>query len=228
MDKTTVIGIILTFALVVASQAQLVISEIMYNPASSDSDWEWIEIVNTGNSAVNLNGYVLDDLAGAALDSANIAGGTIQAGGTAVLFDSSNDVLSLEAVWGVGINWIEVTNWGALNNTGDTIGLWDSFSSYAGKNFDNAETTLTYTDSSPFPVDDGSSSIYLTALGDLNDGANWSLSVAGVDGAFTGVEGVNNNIGSPGITTIPEPSILGMIGIGIAVLAGLRKVRDNF
>ena len=30
---------------------ELVISEIMYNPASAEDDWEWVEVYNPGSSA---------------------------------------------------------------------------------------------------------------------------------------------------------------------------------
>jgi hypothetical protein len=43
-----------------ASFAQLVITEVMYDPASDESRWEWIEVRNTSAAAIDLDGYVID------------------------------------------------------------------------------------------------------------------------------------------------------------------------
>lgn len=39
----------------------IIISEIMPNPSGADTKSEWIEIQNTGNSAVNLGNWIIDD-----------------------------------------------------------------------------------------------------------------------------------------------------------------------
>ena len=51
-----------------AAPPSIVITEIMYNPASDETEpgvGEWIEIVNAGTSAVDLGGWVFDDEDGA-------------------------------------------------------------------------------------------------------------------------------------------------------------------
>lgn len=59
----------------------LVISEIMYNPASiPDKPWEWIELVNTGTTVVDLAGFVLDDDDLAVLSAPNISAGSVAPG----------------------------------------------------------------------------------------------------------------------------------------------------
>jgi len=54
-----------------AAQAAIIISEIMYNPSSTEDDWEWIELYNSGSSEIDLTGYVIDDDDGTAYTSAN-------------------------------------------------------------------------------------------------------------------------------------------------------------
>ena len=107
-------------------QAQIVFSEIMYKPSSSEDNWEWVELYNASALTVNLAGYVLDDSNGTAHGSANIASGTIPPGGTAILYNV-DDVTAgdFAAAWGPGINLVPTTNWGAgaLNNGGDKVGL---------------------------------------------------------------------------------------------------------
>lgn len=41
------------------SNASLVLSEVMYDPSSTDNNLEWIEIFNNGPSSINLSGYSL-------------------------------------------------------------------------------------------------------------------------------------------------------------------------
>lgn len=111
------------------------ISEIMYNPASAEPDWEWIELYNPGTVDVNLAGYVIDDDDGVALSAANIVAGIVPAGGTAVLFDADDiDASDFTAAWGTGINLVAVSDWSllGLNNTGDRLGLWRNFGRYSG------------------------------------------------------------------------------------------------
>jgi len=53
-----------------ASQAQVILSEIMYDPQNTDTNREWVEIFNTGASAVNIGGWqfglpILNDWANA-------------------------------------------------------------------------------------------------------------------------------------------------------------------
>ena len=198
----------------------IIITEIMYNPASAEDNWEWVEIYNAGSAPVDLTGFVIDDNNSVAHSSANIAGGTLVTGGQAILYNA-DDVLSSDflAAWGT-VNLIPVTDWSAmaLNNSGDTIGIWDSFASYSGDQTAhvNAIENVTYTTSAPWPSSDGNASIYLTDLtADNTDGANWALSTdGGVTPLFTGytstAAGGNSgaDVGSPGT---PEVSVSAVI-----------------
>ncbi|MEQ8838463.1 MAG: lamin tail domain-containing protein, partial [Lacipirellulaceae bacterium] len=71
-----------------AIPSALIISEIMYNAASNEPDWEWIEIYNNTGAAVDLSGYVLSDDDGGQLVTGNIASGTIAQGEAALFYDS--------------------------------------------------------------------------------------------------------------------------------------------
>ncbi|MEM7556367.1 MAG: DUF4347 domain-containing protein, partial [Cyanobacteria bacterium P01_A01_bin.84] len=158
----------------------LLISEIMYNSGSDEPDWEWIEVYNTGDTTVDLTGYILDDDDNNALTIANINSGSIAANQTAILYNADaiteNDFI---AAWGNGINLIGVNNWSQFNNTGDKIGLWSSFDSYSGdhKTQTNAIDTVEY--GTGFP-DGNKVSIYLSDLNTDNSiGTNWSISSNG-------------------------------------------------
>jgi predicted extracellular nuclease len=198
----------------------LVISEIMYNPASIEANWEWVEIYNASSSVVDLTGYVLDDINSLAHTAANIVGGSIPPGATAVLFNADDvTATDFEAAWGTGINLIPVSNWAAmaLNNAGDTVSLWTDFASYSDDNAThfNALVTVPYGGAGDWPVDDGSSSIYLTDLAaDATTGSNWALSANGVSAptgsAYVSAAAGGNSgadVGSPGPGTGPEPTV---------------------
>ena len=219
---------------VAADTSPLLISEIMYDNGLvfPESDWEWIEIYNSGSTTINLAGYVLDDNNSDPHSSANIASGSVLPGKTAILFNSTAITASdFEAAWGAGINLIAVTGWSnlKLNNEGDRIGLWSSFANYSGDHLDhnNTITGVAYGVSSPWPVPNGKASIYLTDLStDPTDGSNWDLSQqGGATPIFTGYQsaaaGGNSgiDIGSPG----PSSNVI----INKAVNAGVVAPGDT-
>jgi predicted extracellular nuclease len=182
----------------------LLISEILYDPNSAEDDWEWIEVYNSGASTIDFSAtnYVVDDINGVAHGAANITSGTILPGQTGILFNVDDlTAANFELAWGSGLNLIPVTNWSAmaLNNSGDQVGLWDSFASYSGDNAThaNAVNTVDY-NSTGFP-DPVGASIFLTNLAaDNTDGNNWSTSTnGGATPAGTGKTSANagGNVG---------------------------------
>lgn len=60
MRRTLAFALLAAFAAPLGAAAQLVVTEVMYDPASDESRWEWIEVRNTGAVAVDLDGYVID------------------------------------------------------------------------------------------------------------------------------------------------------------------------
>lgn len=183
----------------------LQVTEVMFDPASPDDDWEWIELYNNSASSISLAGYTLDDIANPVVTSANIAGGNVAAGGTAILFNA-DDLTAAEfaAAWGAGLNLIPVTSWSrlTLNNTGDSITLKNTFGT----------TVLTqdFRQSSGFPNPPEGASLSLKNLS-LNaaTGSNWAVStdddLLGSFGAtlVPGDEGgiplhLGGDVGSPG------------------------------
>ncbi|NOZ40146.1 MAG: lamin tail domain-containing protein [Planctomycetes bacterium] len=176
-----------------AASAGLLISEIMYNPRSSEDDWEWVEIYNNTGSAIDFGAtpYFLDDDDGGALAGANVTSGTVANGATAILYNSSDiSPLEVQGAWDPGgsngTNFIGVASWPALANGGDLVALWDVAAEYladeAAGTTTNAVVAVAYDDNpndldDPWVQDDGNGSIYLADLtADANVGASWLLS----------------------------------------------------
>ncbi len=204
------------------------ITEIMYDPASpavsqgfSESDFEWVEVLNNSGIAINFAStkYVFDDNSGSDLSAANVAAGILGNGQVGVLFNASElTVAEMQTAWGSSINFIPVTNWPVLNNTGDTIALWPSLSAYqsepttgTGRTHNNAIVAVTYDNSAAagWPTDDGRSSIYWNSFtANQALGASWTRS--GTDGGLAGVtaapiirqvlDNPGQDVGSPGVS----------------------------
>lgn len=92
-------------------------TEIMFDPDSEDTDWEWVEVYNNTGAAINFSsGWVFDDDDDAAKNAANLTTGAIPQGGVAVIFDGSQiSVSDMQAAWDPGglngTNFIPATSW---------------------------------------------------------------------------------------------------------------------
>lgn len=153
--------------------APLVITEIMYNPASelgSDNNFEYLEIYNAGSSTVDLDGYTLS----IAIDGSFTSGDQIAANEYILV---TIDAASYPSTGGQVFEWTS----GALQNTGETIVL---------KNASGAIVDEVAYDPSVIKAADGdgpSLSLFdITA--DNNDMTNWVGS-----GTINGTPGLPND-----------------------------------
>jgi hypothetical protein len=114
---------LLLFFVAAPCAAQVCLNEILADPAS---DWngdgevnsrtdEWIEIVNTGSSTVDLSAYRIGDLSGG-MDYRFAFSGTLGAGGILVVYGS--EVVQWQSDNGVSTYGL------SLNNSGDTVSLY--------------------------------------------------------------------------------------------------------
>ncbi|QDV73913.1 lamin tail domain-containing protein [Botrimarina mediterranea] len=126
-------GIVLAFTLVVSvARGDVIISEIMYNAAGSDSgsgfNKEWYELYNTGDTEVNLTGWRVGDSQDGQWASAFPFGTSIAPGGTLVV---TGDATTFDNQWGPGINRIQVGSFPALANSpspnNETVAIRDAF-----------------------------------------------------------------------------------------------------
>jgi hypothetical protein len=192
-------------------RAQIIISEIMYNPQGSDQESgvnrEWVELYNTGNSPVSLAGWQFGDAQDNTWADPFPSGTTIGAHQALVV---TGDTSSFDLEWGSGINRVQVGNFPTLANspspTNETAAIRDQLDITRDEvNFDQ-----NFNDPNGWPKingDDGQS-IFLLPQGlttTSNDiGANWKPSMWDVYGAqFRTDDGENH--GSPGfVATVPQ------------------------
>ncbi|MFG0282836.1 MAG: lamin tail domain-containing protein [Phycisphaerales bacterium JB039] len=193
-----------------AAVADVIISEIMYNPDSDESqpnDVEWIELYNNGDSAVDISGWYIQDEDGA---TDGIRPPAIIAPGEAVVLvphPMTQDIFY--SAWGDGYQVFIITNWAypadfqGLSNSpapdNEILKLRDA----AGSVMDE----VNYDDADPWPRDDpdGPSICLYPDKHDAisnDDGANWRLSADGVAGGrivIPGFEFTGFDVGSPGV-----------------------------
>ncbi len=217
------------------------VTEIMFNPRSEDTDWEWVEVYNNTGATIDFGAtpYVFDDDDDAAKSAANLTSGVIANGTAAVIYDGSQLSLSdLQAAWDPdgtrGTNFIGATNWtGGLTNGGDRFGIWPSLNAYqteattTGSNnrtLANAAAAIAYDDDMPttflegvtgtWPVPDGNGSYSLTNLSLVSNQADTPTNGDSWVLSFAGdTLGSFNATGIPGTITIHPGGDLGTPGV---------------
>lgn len=195
----------------ISARAEVIISEIMYNPQGTDLDTtvtpnisrEWVELYNTGTSAVDIGGWQFGDSQDNQWATAFPAGTTIGANQALVV---TGDTISFDKEWGNGINRIQVANFPTLANNPSPREETASIRNASGVFVDS----VNFDAANGWPRVDGSDgqSIVLSPQGlsstGNNVGTNWKPAMRGVYGAtFRSADGENH--GSPGLVdTVPQ------------------------
>lgn len=216
-----------------ALSANIIITEILYNPAGGDVPepgvfaYEWVEIHNSGSETVDLTGWMLRDEDGNSSNWGTLSG-SLAPGGVGVITTSTSE--NFKASWSTAADAVifTVPGWGSLaNNVSAPGNEVTQIQDESGTPVDIAD----YLTVDPWPTTGGSESIYLLQgfmTPEANDdGANWAVATLGVDGAINPVAGPDNfntnTIASPGV--IPEPSTYAVIFLGLVGSAALIRRR---
>jgi hypothetical protein len=199
--------IAVAFASPLAS-ADVIFSEIMYDPAS-DERWpaktEWLEIYNAGDQAVDLTGWHVQNENGRTQGLPE--GATINPGEAIVLIPGNQTVEAFQAAWGEGFAVFPLDGWHnpglrqLTNSPGEERGVL-TLRNADGDLIDE----VNYNNTDPWPPNrPHGPSIYvlpehLSTAGN-DDGGNWRRSEPGVDGArrANATEDYSaDDVGSPG------------------------------
>lgn len=206
---------------------RIVITEIMYNPASDESGGksEWVEIANLGDEPVDLANWRLDDEDTLPMDKWGPFSCVLAPGAVAVLIHNGVDEAQFRAAWDVAESegtvateyLVVPVKWGSLANapseTNEILRLLDGDGAVVCEvNFRNG-------DGWPKLTIAGGPSIHLADLNaatlsnELSHGAHWRASKAGEHGAV-GVRTTavfdGKDVGSPGrlpAASVPTPPV---------------------
>ncbi|MBL6830740.1 MAG: lamin tail domain-containing protein [Pirellulales bacterium] len=212
-------AITLTAATLAASpaSAQIRITEVM---SSSLSTGDWFELTNTSASVVNLQNYYWDDNGPTGNDGALFPLINVQPGESIVIVDAADatTVSNFVSNWLGGFAAYGSYEFGGpdtfsgLSSNGDQIELWDADP--------NTNPSANLISSATFPAATQGSTFAWA-----ENGTDLGVSVSGQLLAFTGL---NNDIGSPGVAVVPEPSsivLAAFAGLGLAGYAARRRSR---
>jgi hypothetical protein len=187
-------GIALGLATIACAQGRVIITEIMYNPASNERGGatEWVEIANVGDEEVVLTDYKLDDEDRGSWGAFSC---TLAPGGVAVLVNQRVvDEETFRAAWDVPQSDAEGStpppvyqlipvSWGGLANRPDADNEILQLLDAEGKVV--CEVNIQTGDEWPDCSGAGGASIHLVDLSAtaFNVGKLWKLSEADKDGA---------------------------------------------
>lgn len=182
------------------SSADLMITEIMYNSPDGADVYEFVELWNNGNTALDVTGFVFE----AGSNSFTFPADTLQAGEYLIL---AFDAAAVQADFSNLPNGTTVWDWGTfhLGNNSDLLQIKDS----SGLLVDS----VSYTDVAPWPAsvngigpDGDGTSIVLCDVNQPNElGASWSPAQSEIAGLIVSAKQMFANAGDTcSVTLIPS------------------------
>jgi predicted extracellular nuclease len=205
------LGIVTLFA--TATQADIRITEWMYD-GQIGSKGEFVEFTNVGSSAIDMTGWSFDDDSRTPTISLS-AFGTVAPGESVILTDAT--VANFRSAWGLSDS-VKIIGGNSANlGRDDEINLFNDSAVSVDR--------LTFGDDVLFPGtiraryksgNPGSPSDLGT-----NNVANWVLSSVG--DAYGSWAATSGDVGNPGHYSVPEPTSVVLLLIGVAGLVGLRR-----
>ncbi|MEI8213159.1 MAG: Ig-like domain-containing protein, partial [Planctomycetota bacterium] len=212
----------------------VIISEIMYDPAGAEQRTEWVEIYNRGTTVADLSGWVLDDED--KQDWGAIANGmTLDPGQVAVLYNSFyglNTDLLFRTQWSVpatskviGVFWSteddgsNKSRGGLFNNPG----AGNEVLSFRDASGAALNTVPLAEDGTAWPVYSNGSSVYLVDVTKDNTvGTNWKSARVSTDGGIRslGPDFSTSDIGSPGWILQDASPVIGVTNAAVTGAEG--------
>lgn len=210
--KKLVLLFVLVFAVsAMATPTGMQITEWMYKGGNG----EFVEFTNFSSTAIDMNGWSYSDAAGKAGDVSLSAFGAVASGQSVVLTETAAS--TFRTAWGLS-STVDIIGSNAKDNMArsDAIKLYDSTGAIVDQ--------LTYNDQTGYGprTENKSCTIPQADLGLTTASSSWTLSVNGVNGAWTSTGG---DVGSPGYNNynIPEPATITLLIVAASSLRHRRK-----
>lgn len=184
--------VVALFAGAKAGFGQIVITEIMQNPAAvTDANGEWFELHNAGNTGVDINGWkIKDDATASETHTISKQGGlTIPAGGYIVLAEEGSSTVN----GGITPDY----DYARINLGNSTDGLVLTNAS------DVEQDRVVWDNGSTFPDPNGASMALKAPDLDNSVGANWCEATTTYGSGDKGTPGAANDC--PAAPTVPNP-----------------------
>lgn len=200
--KKTFLSILLAAGFSAGTQAQVRITEWQYNGS------EFIEFTNLGLTSVDFTGWSFDDNSRSPGSVSLSAFGSVAAGESVIL--SEVNATDFRNEWNLAVT-VKVIGLNGQNlGRNDEINLYDSVDALVDR--------LTFGDQDipgSIRTDTASGWAPFEALGN-NTVLSWTRSTVGdAQGSFASDSGF---AGSPGVHTVPEPGVVGLASIGLALI----------
>ena len=210
-----------------SASAAMLITEV--DPSGSSAAYlaDWFELTNTGDSAIDITGWKMDDNSNAFANAVALRGVTSIAAGQSVIFiegtangstDAALQAAFKSAWWGSSVpNGLVFGGYGGsqvgLSGTADAVNIFDSSGTLiANVSFGAATASKTFDNTAG-----------------LNNATISTLSSAGVNGAFASFNAAE--VGSPGVyapPAVPVPASVWMLFSGLGLLgANARRKRTQ-
>ena len=197
------------------ANAAIIVSEVApWSSGNSSLGSDWFELTNTGNSAVSITGWKMDDASSSFSSGATLNGISSIAPGESVIFieSSTSKASQFKTLWfgpnapaGLQIGQYNGSGLG-LSTDGDQVNIFNASGVLQAKVIFGASDSA-----APFQTFDNRAGI--------NNGTISLLSQIGTNGAFAAASSSVGEVGSPGL--IPAPSALALLGA--AGLVGRRS-----
>ncbi len=212
-----------------STHAAIVISEV-HPSGSGNGNYaaDWFELTNTGVAAVDITGWKVDDSSNAFASALALRGVTSINPGQSVIFAEGDATGSTDTTIAANFKnaWFGVSvpagftigGYGGsaigLSTSGDAVNIFDALGArVTGVAFNASTAGITFDNAAGL----GSSTLPTPGIS--------TLSVAGVNGAFTSSI---SEIGSPGaIQGVPEPGTVLLLVFGAGILAVQKRRRSR-